>query len=106
MIKKAKENIGKLLTAITVAAMVFMVSPAYCDKISDASKQAAEGIQSSAQGSAKWLLTIALVVGGIIFIIGSSRQREGAKEKAPMIVLGIAMIVCAVPLATLIFGWF
>lgn len=101
-----KKQLNRLLIPINALIMAIMVSPVYCDRIEDASKQAAEGVQSSAQGAAKWLLVIVLVVGGLIFIAGSSRQRETAKERAPGILLGLAMIVCAVPLAGIIFGWF
>lgn len=104
--KKVKNHLGKIAALLSIAVMTSMVSPAYCDKLADASKSAAEGIQGSAQGAAKWLLTIAIVVGGLTFIIGTSRQKEGAKEKAPYILLGVGMIVCAIPISTLIFSWF
>ncbi len=104
--EKAKKHLDKITVLLSVFAMTCMVTPAYCDKLADASKKAAEGIQSSAQGAAKWLLTIVIVIGGLTFIIGTSRQKEGAKEKAPLILLGLGMIVCAVPLSNLIFGWF
>lgn len=105
-ILKTKKYIETLMLLIAAGIMTFFVSPVYCDKLEDASKQAAEGIQVSVQGAVKWLLVIVMVVGGLIFIIGTSRQRETAKERAPGILLGVGMIVCAVPLAAIIFGWF
>lgn len=101
-----KKLSNKLLIAVNALIMSIMVSPVYCDKIADASKQAAEGLQVSVEGAVKWLLAIVLIVGGLIFIIGSSRQRESAKERVPGILLGVGMIVCAVPFAAIIFGWF
>ena len=104
--KEVKNHLDRITTLLFVAVMTVLVSPAYCDKLADASQSAAEGIQSTAQGAAKWLLAIVIVIGGITFIIGTGRQKEGVKEKAPLILLGLGMIVCAIPLSALIFGWF
>lgn len=106
--KNLKEN--RMIAAISgglFALLVMLISsPVYCDKLSQASRKAAEGIQSSASGMVKWIVMIVLVVVGFILIAGSQRRKEEVKERVPWIVAGVGLIVCAAGVAKLIFGWF
>lgn len=93
-----------IISAIVVFAMSGTL--AYADRISDAVEGAATGFQATAQGAAKWLLVIGIVVLGAVFLIGSQRQKENQKEQVWEKVAGVALIVCAVPIAGIVFGWF
>lgn len=106
---KLKNWVNKKATAVMagiMGAFAFLPQCVYADAFSDAAEQAASGIQASAAGAAKWLLMIALVIAGLMLIIGTQRQKDGIKEQAPLVLLGIALIVCAGAISTLIFGWF
>ena len=78
----------------------------YADQFSSAAKQAAEGMQTSAQGAVKWIVAGILVVLGLIFLVGTQHQKENAKGEIFMKLIGVAIIIGAIPIATLIFGWF
>jgi len=95
--------IGNLMLSLS---LLLMTTPVWCDKFGSAAQNAANGIQNSAQGAVKFIIIIVLVVIGFTLIIGSQRQREGVKEKAPVLIAGVALIVCAGGFASIIFGWF
>ena len=78
----------------------------YADQFSSAAKQAAEGMQTSAQGAVKWIVAGILVVLGLIFLVGTQHQKENAKGEIFMKLIGVALIIGAIPIATLVFGWF
>ena len=78
----------------------------YADQFSSAAKQAAEGMQTSAQGAVKWIVAGILVVLGLIFLVGTQHQKEIAKGEIFMKLIGVALIIGAIPIATLVFGWF
>ena len=103
MVDKMKKSYYAALAYVTILAMG---SPIYCDKISEATQQAAEGLQETVVGALKWLIMIALVVGGLILAFGSDRKSEEVKERAPRMGIGIIMIVGASAIAATIFGWF
>ena len=106
-IKNSKEKIALIIGNVSIAiAVMIMCNPVLCDTLGKASENAAKGIQTTAQGMVKWILAIVLVVAGFICIAGSQRQREGMKEKAPLAAIGVALILGAIGVATLIVGWF
>lgn len=93
--------------AFAIATLVSFTQLTYAgDKFSEASKSAATGIQTSAQGAAKWLLMIVLVVCGLALAFGSARHKEAVKDKAPWVLIGIALIIGASAIAAIIFAWF
>lgn len=106
--RDSKNARGRVLPmAFFIAAvMTGSLQCVYADKFGDAAKGAATGFQASAAGAAKWLLVIGMVVAGLIFLIGTQRQKENAKEGVPEKLIGLALIVCAVPIAGIVFGWF
>lgn len=104
-VHKARKQIVSLAFFIA-AAMTGGLQCAYADKFSEAAKGAATGFQVSAAGAAKWLLVIGMIVMGLVFLIGTQRQKENTKEGIPDKIIGVALIVCAVPIAGIVFGWF
>lgn len=103
-----KEKITGLFASISTAAAFFVATAysAYADTFQDAANGAAEGISNSGKGVVKPLLIIALVIGGLLIAFGTQRQAETVKERAPLVIIGVAIVVGAVGLAPLIFGWF
>ena len=98
---------SKYYLALAIITPLLFATSVFADgKIGQAGKQAAEGIQSAGQSIVKWLVMIVLVVAGVVLIIGSQRQKESLKEKAPLVLLGVALIVGAAAFAKIIFGWF
>lgn len=100
----SQKGIGIYLLLAGVLAGTSGIS--YADQFSNAAKQAAEGIQTSAQGAVKWIVAGILVVLGLIFLVGTQHQKENAKGEIFMKLIGVAIIIGAIPIATLIFGWF
>ena len=105
-LKKWIQNKCAAITASMVGFFTLMPQFAYADAFSNAAEGAATGIQASAAGAAKYLVMIALVIAGILLIIGTQRQKDGLKEQAPLVILGVAFILGAGGIANLIFGWF
>ena len=53
-----------------------------------------------------YLLSIGLVIVGVMLIALGQRGKEGAKQQAPQVIIGIACIMFAGSVATLLVGWF
>lgn len=102
--KKLKNILSSLILSISL--IPYFTTQVFADKLSDASNQAATGIQASAQGAAKYLLIIVIVIFGIALAFGSARHKEAVKDKAPWVIVGLALIVGAVAISQLIFSWF
>ncbi len=106
--KKIKEKLfmatvsaGAGITAMTAAA-----SPAYADALSNAARDAAKGIQASAEGIIKWVLVVALIIMGFAFMgVGGQRAKENQKDTAWEKIVGAILVASAIPIATLIFKW-
>lgn len=94
------------IMSIMTAFLIALTATVSADKIADAAEGAAQGLQASAIGALKPLIVIVLVIVGLVFLIGSQRAKENQKETAWEKILGIALIICAVPIAGIIFGWF
>lgn len=105
-LKIVKEKI-MIAAAAIYAGILMMPASVYADSLSQAAEGAAMGIQTSAMGIVKWVLVGVIVIAGFAFIgLGGQRAKEHQKETAWEKILGVALIVLAVPLAGLIFGWF
>ncbi len=113
MLKKIKEVKEKLMLKMTAAMATVtgfvLATPAlaYADgAIANAGKQASEGIIGEAKAFLPYLLSIVLVIVGIMLIALGQRGKEGAKQQAPQVIIGIACIMFAGSIATLLVGWF
>jgi hypothetical protein len=111
MFKKIKEVKTKISAkAISIAAAGFVLAApacAYADgAIANAGKKASEGILSEAKSFLPYLLSIVLVIIGIMLISLGQRGKEGAKQQAPQVIIGIACVMFAGSVATLLIGWF
>lgn len=94
------------LSVAVLGGTALLPAGVYADAFSNAAEGAALGIQASAAGAAKWLIMIVLVIAGLLLIIGTQRQKDNMKEQAPLVILGVALILGAASIANLIFGWF
>lgn len=107
--KKARVNKKSLafyMAAFMTASMQFVYGANDQKKFIDGVEGAAQGIQAVGQGVAKWLLVIGMVVIGLIFTVGTQRQKESAKEGIGEKIIGIAVVVFAFAIAGFVFGWF
>lgn len=83
------------------------ISPVFADKIGDAANSAATGIQQSAVGLVKPLIIIVVVVLGLALLgVGGKRAKEEQKDAIWEKLLGVGIIIAAVPISALVFGWF
>ena len=108
-LKEIKENMSlKMMTAMAAGTGFVLSSPlsAYAGAISDAGKKASEGIMDEAKSFLPYLLSIVLVIVGVMLIALGQRGKEGAKQQAPQVIIGIACIMFAGSVATLLVGWF
>ncbi len=108
-LKEMKEKMSlKMMTAMAAGTGFVLSSPlsAYAGAISDAGKKAEEGILKEAKSFLPSLIAIVLVVVGIMLIALGQRGKEGAKQQAPQVIIGIACVMFAASIATLITGWF
>lgn len=109
-IKKLKEKSALKITAAMATVTGFVLAMpafAYADgAIANAGKQASEGIVKEAKAFLPYLLSIVLVIVGIMLIALGQRGKEGAKQQAPQVIIGIACIMFAGSIATLLVGWF
>ena len=108
-IKEVKTKISAKAISIAAAGTGFVLSSplsAYAGAISEAGKKASEGILSEAKSFLPYLLAIVLVIIGIMLISLGQRGKEGAKQQAPQVIIGIACVMFAGSVATLLIGWF
>lgn len=109
-LKEIKEKMSlKMMTAMAAGTGFVLAAPAsaYADgAIANAGKKASEGILSEAKSFLPYLLSIVLVIIGIMLISLGQRGKEGAKQQAPQVIIGIACIMFAGSVATLLVGWF
>ena len=88
-------------------ALATGISPVFADKIGDAANSAATGIQQSAVGLVKPLIIIVVVVLGLALLgVGGKRAKEEQKDAIWEKLLGVGIIIAAVPISALVFGWF
>lgn len=113
MFKKLKEIKTKLslkiIGAAATAAAFVTASPvcAYADgAIANAGKQARDGIVEEAQAFLPYLISIVFVIVGIMLIALGQRGKESAKQQAPQVIIGIACVMFAVSIGSLLVGWF
>lgn len=108
--KKLKEKIKSLkMLGIACLTSLFVGTstlPVFANGFTKAADDASKGVQATGISMVKPLIIIAAVIIGIIFIVGSQRQKDEAKERIPMILIGVAIILGASFLATTVFGWF
>ena len=111
-IKKIKNFVGAKANAFAFFFTffylnIFMARPVFADQLSAAAESAATGIQGSAVGIVKWLLVLVIVVGGFVLIgVGGHRAKENFKDSVWEKILGVAMIILAIPLAVFVFDLF
>ncbi|MCU7378902.1 hypothetical protein OBO34_11100 [Clostridiales Family XIII bacterium ASD5510] len=105
---KLTRSAGKLFSLCFFLSAAFLSTGAfvYADKFEAAAKSASEGIQASASGATRWIIAGIMVVTGLIFLVGTQQQKEHTKGEIFMKLVGVAVIVCAIPLSGIIFGWF
>ena len=74
--------------------------------ITDAAKQASDGISNESTSVLPYVLIIVLVVAGLSLILLGRRGKESVKELAPQVLLGIALIIFAAPIGLWMIGIF
>lgn len=95
------------MVALLCCASLASISPVFADKIGDAANSAATGIQQSAVGLVKPLIIIVVVVLGLALLgVGGKRAKEEQKDAIWEKLLGVGIIIAAVPISALVFGWF
>lgn len=103
---RTKERL-QMIALLFCASLAIGITPAFADKIGDAANGAANGIQQTAVGLVKPLIIIVVVVLGFAFLgVGGRRAKEEQKDAIWEKVLGVGLIVAAVPISALVFGWF
>ena len=110
---RTKERL-QMIALLFCASLAIGITPAFADKIGDAANGAANGIQQTAVGLVKPLIIIVVVVLGFAFLgVGGRRAKEEQKVFLQFLAavsvkkeLGVGLIVAAVPLSALVFGWF
>lgn len=106
IIKKIKEKRTALVMSIVPLITAFSTSSVFANGFTKAAESASDGVQSTGISIVKPLIIIAGVIIGIIFIVGTQRQKDEAKERIPWILLGVAIIIGASVLASTVYGWF
>lgn len=103
---RAKERL-KMVALLFCASLATGITPVFADKIGDAASGAANGFWQSALGLVKPLLIVIVVGLGFVFLgVGGRRAKEEAKDAIWEKIVGVGLIVLAVPLSALVFGWF
>lgn len=109
-IKEVKTKISAKAISIAAAAAGFVLAApacAYADgAIANAGKQARDGIIEEAQAFLPYLISIVFVIVGIMLIALGQRGKESAKQQAPQVIIGIACVMFAVSIGSLLVGWF
>ena len=108
--KAVKEKWMRAKARLQMTALLFCasitagMSPVFADRIGDAANKAATGAQQSAVGLVKPLLILCAVVFGLMGI-GGRRAKEEQKDGIWEKIAGGAIVVLAVPIGALVFGW-
>lgn len=76
------------------------------DKLAQAAKGAAEGMQASAAGMTRWIIAGVMIVIGMVFLVGTQQQKETTKAGIFIKLVGVACVICAIPVSGIIFAWF
>lgn len=107
-VKERLQMVALLCCAnLATASLATGISPVFADKIGDAANSAATGIQQSAVGLVKPLIIIVVVVLGLALLgVGGKRAKEEQKDAIWEKLLGVGIIIAAVPISALVFGWF
>ncbi len=104
---KERLQMVALLCCASLTSLATGISPVFADKIGDAANSAATGIQQSAVGLVKPLIIIVVVVLGLALLgVGGKRAKEEQKDAIWEKLLGVGIIIAAVPISALVFGWF
>ncbi len=74
--------------------------------LTEAAKKGAEGISKETVSVLPYLLLIVLLVAGVALILLGRRGKESVKELAPQVVIGIALVLFAAPIAAWMIGLF
>lgn len=103
-----RNSTGRILSlcCFLSAPLMGLGTFAYADQFADAAKGAAEGIQASASGATRWIIAGVMVIIGLIFLVGTQQQKEATKGGIFIKLIGVACILCAIPVAGIVFGWF
>ena len=103
---RVKERL-QMVALLCCASLATGISSVFADKIGDAANSAATGIQQSAVGLVKPLIIIVVVVLGLALLgVGGKRAKEEQKDAIWEKLLGVGIIIAAVPISALVFGWF
>ena len=109
-IKKVRKRLNGAVIGLMTVCLCPSIALAGSDvtggALTDAAKQGAEGITAELKNLLPWLIAIVVAVGGIVLIATGRRGKEGVKELAPQIFVGVAMIIFAIPIALWLFGIF
>lgn len=98
---------AEMTALLFCAAIATSISPVFADRIGDAADKASKGIQQTAMGLVKPLLVIVVVVLGLALLgVGGKRAKEEQKDAIWEKLVGVGLVVAAIPLSVLIFGWF
>lgn len=118
---KEKKNVfskvkGRLLTAaVSVQTMILTAVPAFAETtpktgtsgtISSSATGAATDAVTFMQGLGKPALMVVIGACGLIFLVGTQRQKDNWKDGLLLKVVGLGVLILAVPLANTIYGWF
>ena len=102
---RVKERL-QMVALLCCASLATGIRPVFADKIGDAANSAATGIQQSAMGLVKPLIIIVVVLGLALLGVGGKRAKEEQKDAIWEKLLGVGIIIAAVPISALVFGWF
>lgn len=111
MMKKFFNAIRKMISGISIACLSAASAFAANTDISggaltNAAKKGAEGISNETVNMLPYLILIVLLVAGVSLILLGRRGKESVKELAPQVVIGIALIIFATPIAAWMIGLF
>lgn len=98
---------------IAIMSMLLSTSAAFAEStnvsggaLTEAAKQGSEGIKNEVISVLPYLLLVVLLVAGVSLIVLGRRGKESVKELAPQVIIGIALILFASPIALWMIGLF
>lgn len=113
MVKEIKKRIEKRKAKIIAACIgmqAFMMSTAAVsadeNAISSSADEAATQATGFLQSFARPATLIILAAGGLILYIGTRRQKDGFKDGIFERVIGLGILIFAIPFSDLILSWF